>query len=151
MTNGEKSHVGTRDRPRAAVPRLGYSIAIAVNVVMLVITQNILEWGWVPFLTADFALVEPWISLSLTASIIVNVIYLFDDTPVVKAIGQVGVNLLSIYVSYQILRVFPFDFSAYAFDWEVLARFVLILAMIGSLIGAVVEMAKLVTSTSDRR
>jgi hypothetical protein len=89
--------------------------------------------------------------LSLTASIIVNVIYLFDDTPVVKAIGQVGVNLLSIYVSYQILRVFPFDFSAYAFDWEVLARFVLILAMIGSLIGAVVEMAKLVTSTSDRR
>jgi hypothetical protein len=96
-------------------------------------------------------LVEPWISLSLTASIIVNIIYLFDDSPMVKGIGQVGVNLFSAYVTYQILQVFPFDFSAYVFDWEVVARVVLVLAIIGASIGAVAEIAKLVKSTKERR
>jgi hypothetical protein len=147
MTERKESNVSTDARQRASVPRLGYSIAIAVNLVLLVITQNILEWGWAPFLTADFALVEPWISLSLTASIIVNIIYLFDDSP----IGQVGVNLFSAYVTYQILQVFPFDFSAYVFDWEVVARVVLVLAIIGASIGAVAEIAKLVKSTKERR
>jgi hypothetical protein len=146
MTERKESQVGPRIGPGVSSPRLGYSIAIAVNLVMLVITQNILEWGWLPFLTADFALVEPWISLSLTASVIVNVIYLFDDTPVVKAIGQVGVNLLSVFVTYQVLQVFPFDFSAYVFDWEIVARVVLILAMVGASIGAVAEIVKLVAS-----
>jgi hypothetical protein len=151
MAEHKESNVSTDARQGASVSRIGYSIAIAVNLVLLVITQNILEWGWAPFLTADFALVEPWISLSLTASIIVNIIYLFDDSPMVKGIGQVGVNLFSAYVTYQILQVFPFDFSAYVFDWEVVARVVLVLAIIGASIGAVAEIAKLVKSTKERR
>jgi hypothetical protein len=44
------------------------------------------------------------------------------------------------------LTVFPFDFSAYQFDWEIVARFVLVLAIIGSSIGALVEAIKLVSS-----
>jgi hypothetical protein len=49
------------------------------------------------------------------------------------------------------LQVFPFDFSAYVFDWEVVARVVLVLAIIGASIGAVAEIAKLVKSTKERR
>jgi hypothetical protein len=149
MTGRRELEVGTA-RSRTGPARVGYAIAIAVNVVMLVITQNILEWGWLPFLTADFALVEPWISLSLTASIVVNLIYIFDDAPWVKSIGQIGVNLLSVFVTWQILTVFPFDFSAYAFDWEVLARAVLILAIVGASIGALVELVKLVRPRTGR-
>jgi hypothetical protein len=150
MTGRRELEVGTA-RSRTGPARVGYAIAIAVNVVMLVITQNILEWGWLPFLTADFALVEPWISLSLAATITVNLIYLFDDTAVVKSIGQMGVNLLSVFVTYQILTVFPFDFSAYVFEWEAMARIVLILAIVGSAIGAVVEIAKLVRLSMGNR
>jgi hypothetical protein len=150
MSGRRELEVGTA-RSGTGPARVGYVIAIAVNVVMLIIAQNILEWGWLPFLTADFAQVEPWISLSLTATIIVNLIYLFDDTAVVKSIGQIGVNLLSIFVTYQIFIVFPFDFSAYAFDWGVMARVVLILAMVGSAIGTVVEIAKLLRLTTRYR
>jgi hypothetical protein len=151
MTERTDLDLRTDRRPGTGVARVGYSTAIAVNLVMLVITQNILEWGWVPFLTGDFALVEPWISLSLTASIIVNVIYQFDDGPAVKAIGQILVNVLSAYVTVQVLTVFPFDFSAYGFDWEVVARVVLILAAVGAGIGAVVEFVKLLRLTAGRR
>src|SRR5699024_8496910 len=88
--------------------RVGYVISIAINVAMLIIVQNLLGWGWLPFLTADFAEVVPWISLSLIASIVVNVVYQLDDSQIVKSAGQIGVNLISIWVTYTILTVFPF-------------------------------------------
>jgi hypothetical protein len=126
--------------------RAGYVISIAINVAMLIVVQNVLAWGWPPFLTGEFAQVVPWISLSLLASILVNVVYQFEDSRVVKSAGQLGVNLISIWVTYMMLTVFPFDFSAYQFDWEIVARFVLVLAIIGSSIGALVEAIKLVSS-----
>lgn len=128
--------------------RVGYVISIAINVAMLVIVQNLLTWGWLPFLTDEFAEVVPWISLSLLASIVVNVVYQFDDSRIVKSTGQIGVNLISVWVTYTMLTVFPFDFSAYQFDWEVVARFVLVLAIVGAGIGALVEAIKLVSSLS---
>ena len=39
--------------------------------------------------------------------------------------------------------MFPFDFSAFEFDWESLAEWALILAMIGFGIGVVAELVKL--------
>jgi len=126
--------------------RVGYVISIAINLAMLVVVQNILIWGWLPFLTAEFADVVPWISLSLLASIVVNIVYQLDDSQIVKSAGQFGVNLISIWVTYTILTVFPFDFSAYEFDWEVVARFVLVVAIVGAAVGALVEAIKLVSS-----
>jgi hypothetical protein len=61
-------------------------------------------------------------------------------------------------VAIRMFQVFPFDFSAYEFDWERVARFVMVLGMIGIGIGIVVETVKLarsflptlaVSSTSD--
>lgn len=133
--------------------RAGYSIAIGINVVMLFIVQNILEWGWLPFLTDEFAEVVPWISFSLGASIIANVVYLFNDDLVVKSTGQIALNLIAIVVTYQVFSVFPFDFSAYSFDWSLVTRVVLVLAMVGAAIGAVTEVRKLATGLrqSERR
>ena len=143
----------TKDRsPEIAqsARRVGYVISIAINVAMLIVVQNLLAWGWLPFLTAEFAEVVPWISLSLIASIVVNVVYQLDDSQIVKPVGQIGVNLISIWVTYTILRVFPFDFSAYAFDWEVVARVTLVLAIVGAGIVALVEAIKLVSSLPTR-
>ena len=129
--------------------RFGYAIAVLVNLVMLFVTNNILEWGWLPFLTEDFTLVIPWINFSLVASIIANLIYQFDDDAVVKAGGQLVINSISIFVTYQILRVVPFDFSSYDFNWEIVTRVVLILAMVGAGIGAFAEAVKLLKATRD--
>ena len=81
-------------------------IAIVINVAMLVIVQNILDWGWPAFLTDEFVEVVPWISLSLIASIVVNVIYQVDDSQTVKSVGQIGVNSISVWVTYTVLRSF---------------------------------------------
>ena len=131
--------------------RFGYTIAIAVNVVMIFVVNNILEWGWLPFLTEDFASVVPWINFSLFASILANVIYLFDDGVIVKGLGQISINVISVFVSYQILRVFPFDFSEYDFNWGIVTRILLILAMVGAGIGAFTEAAKLLRPTRQEQ
>lgn len=133
--------------------RFGYSIAIGINVVLLIVVQNILAWGWLPFLTEEFAEVVPWITFSLSASIVANVIYMFNDNRVVKGTGQIAINLIAIVVTYQVFSVFPFDFSAYSFDWALVTQIVLILAMVGSGIGAIAEVYKLASGErqSERR
>lgn len=129
----------TRRKGRQA----GYVIAIVVNLVMLVITWNILEWGWAPFLTSDFAQIVPWVSFSLIASVAMNAIYLLDDRPDVKSLGQMALNLISLVVTYRIWQVFPFDFSAYDFNWDLLTHVILILAFVGSGVGLAAETLKL--------
>ena len=142
------SHIEISPDSKKAARRVGYVISVAINVAMLVIVQNILEWGWLPFLTDEFADVVPWISFSLIASIVANVIYQFDDSQTVKSVGQIAVNLISVWVTYTVLTVFPFDFTGYQFDWEIVTRVVLILAIVGSGIGALVEAIKLVSNLS---
>jgi hypothetical protein len=47
--------------------------------------------------------------------------------------------------------VFPFDFSGYEFNWEITARIVLILAMVGSLAGLLAEVVKLVSRAIEQK
>ena len=68
----------------------GYVVAIVVNIAMLVIANNILAWGWLPFLTADFAEVLPLIDMSLLATIVVNATYLAHDPPWFKSVCQIA-------------------------------------------------------------
>lgn len=128
---------------RRAARVFGYSLAVAINVVLLVIVQNVQDWGWFGFLTPDFAEVEPLISLALLVTILANVVYAFDDGPLVKSVGQMLTNLLNLYVSLQVLAVFPFDFSEHAFDWALVVRIVLIIGVVGAGIGALVEVNRL--------
>ncbi|MFZ0015073.1 MAG: hypothetical protein WAL25_13265 [Acidimicrobiia bacterium] len=130
--------------------RFGYTIAIAINIAMLFVVQNILAWGWVSFLTDEFAEVVPWISFSLSMSILANLVYELNDSPPVKSAGQVVVNVVSLLATYQIFTVFPFDFSTYTFNWDVVTRIVLILAMVGAGIGAVTEAIKLAAMAIEK-
>lgn len=125
--------------------RTGYAIAAVLNLAMLIVVQNILEWDILPWLTDDFALVVPWISASLVFTMAANLVYEVNDSPVVKSTLQIGSNLISILATSQLLAVFPFDFSAYSFSWDVVARIVLILALVGSGIGVITETVKLVS------
>lgn len=126
----------------------GYAIAILINLGMLFVVRNVLEWDFLPWLTKGFAEVVPWVSFSLLASIVANLIYEINDARVVKSTGQIGVNLISIVVTYQVLKVFPFDFSSYGFDWGIVVRIVLILAMVGAGIGVVTETIALASNGS---
>lgn len=142
------TQVGAPPDLKRAGKRFGYGVAIAINVAMLVVVQNILDWGWLPFLTPEFNDVVPWMSLGLIATIVANVVYQFTDTPVVKSTGQILVNVISILVTYQLFLVFPFDFSGSAFGWSVVIRILLVLAIVGAGVGVLVEAVKLASNES---
>lgn len=142
--------VETPTEARKVGRRTGYVIAIVVDLVLLFAVQNILEWGWFPFLTDDFSEIVPWVSFSLLLGAAANVIYMIDDRTMVKSSGQIALNVVNVIVTYQILRVFPFDFSDYDFNWGMVTRIVLILAMVGAGIGALAETAKLASAVRAR-
>ena len=129
--------------------RAGYIVAVIINVLMLIVVRNILDWDVLPFLTDRFEQVVPWVTLSLTATIVANLIYLFKDAQAIRSTGGIVTNLISLIVTYQIYQVFPFDFSAYDFNWEVVTRVVLIVAMVGAGIGMLTESIRLASGEPD--
>ncbi len=134
-TGGSFKSVGWR--------RLGYVITIILNVVVLYVANNIVAWGWFPWLTADFDEVVPYISVALLASIVVNAIYILYDKAWFKSIGETIGLVLSLIANLELLRVFPFDFSAYQWNWDAIVRVVLILATIGMIAGIIAQVVTL--------
>jgi hypothetical protein len=146
MTQTTEARDKTRNRPTAPARRFGYLVAIGINVVMLVIANNILDWGWLPWLTDDFSGVVWLINVSLVVTILLNLAWLAFDPAWYRSAGQIVSNIVSLVVTVRIYQVFPFDFSGYDFNWGALTRVVLILAIVGAAIGTLVEARKLATA-----
>ena len=121
--------------------RIGYAIAIVINVAMLVIVNNILDWGWISWLTNDLEQVLPLINVSLIASLVANAAYIAHDGPGFKGLLELVLNTISLIVTIRLLRVFPFDFATSG--WEALTRTILIVAIVGISIAIVVQLTKL--------
>jgi hypothetical protein len=117
-----------------------YIGAIIVNAIILLIVNQILNWGWFPFLTQDFRQVLPIQNAQLIAVIAINFLFLLYDRQWFVSLLRIGANALGIAVVLRFLSVFPFDFSAYTgFDWAFLARLILILGIVGLGIAIIVE------------
>ncbi len=140
MTVAQPAHTWTSPTTR----RIGYVIAIGINAALLFVAQNILDWDVLPWLTAEWDDVLPIISVSLLASILANLIYVAYDAPWFKSLTQAIVAGIALAATIQLFRVFPFDFSAYEFNWEFVTKGVLILAMVGTTIGLIAEAAKFI-------
>jgi hypothetical protein len=116
-----------------------------VNLVLLYVVNNLLEWGVPEFLTDDFERVLPIMNFSIVVNIVVNIVYLFFDPTWFKSITQIVLSVIGLIVVIRLYRVFPFDYTAYEFyefEWEVVTRVVLVLTMIGISIGIIVTTAR---------
>lgn len=142
----------------AEVKRVGYAVAIGVNVLLLVVVNSILGWGWFPWLTPEFGDVLPVLNLALAFNIVMNLVFMAYDEPWLKAITQIVTNVLAIVVLARIWQVYPFDFSGYDFpvdisafelDWDLVAHFILGLAIFGTTIAVVMEIVKLLRPASE--
>ncbi|HSK06591.1 MAG TPA: hypothetical protein VK990_03655 [Acidimicrobiia bacterium] len=121
-------------------------MAILFNLAFLFVANNLLGWDLIPFLTGDFARVLWIVNLSILATIVANLAYLWYDPAWFKSVCQICLGGISMLVSIRMLQVFPFDFSGSQFDWEPVARFLLILGVVAVGIGIVVEVVKLIRS-----
>ena len=135
-------------RSRRTGRRAGYVVAIIINLLVLGFINTWPGWESFDFVTADAADVVPLVNLSIGVSILANIVYLVVDAPRVKAIGEMVVSAVAMVVSVIVLRVFPFDFSAYAFPWELLTRVVLVIAVIGSGISVLVNLYRAIRGSA---
>jgi hypothetical protein len=145
----EQTMTQTRPKPSPGTRRFGYAVAVLVNVALLFVVNNLLAWDILAFLTNDFERVIPIINVSVGASILVNLIYLSYDAGWFKSLTQIGLLGISMAATVRFYRVFPFDFSAYEFDWATVAKWLLILAIVGVAIGMIVEIGRLVAKQTD--
>jgi hypothetical protein len=131
-------------RAPTAGARVGYALAIAVNAVLLWVVHQLLAWGWPSFLTDDFERLLPIVSASFVASMVVNAGFMIRDRDRAKAAGDLVTATFGLVVSLRTWDVFPFDFTAYTTDWSTAIRVLLVIGIVGSAIGIVMNLVKLV-------
>ena len=134
----------TAEVGRRGASRFGYAIAVVANLVLLFIVNNLLAWGWIPFLTDDFEQLLPIVSLSFVVGAIANFAFIFYNARWFRSAGQIVQNVVSLFVIVATLKVFPFDFSPYSINWETVTRVVLILSGVAVAIGLIAEVVKLI-------
>ena len=122
--------------------RVGYALAIGINIVMLWVVYNVLDWGWPPFITEDWSRVRGLIALSMIVAILANLAFMAYDPKWFRGFGDATQGVFAVIASARVLAVFPFDYSAYTGPWEFLTRAVLIIAVIGTGIGIIANIAK---------
>jgi hypothetical protein len=134
----EEPYMSSRKRAPRGARIAGYVVTIIVTAVMWYVAHNALNWN-LPFITERFVAVLPALEASLGATMIANVLYIAFDPPLFKALAQLGLNVLSLYVLYILYQVFPVDLGVDTLNW--MARLGLNAAAIAVAIGTVVELA----------
>jgi len=137
-------HPGQTELEPAGVRRLGYGLAIAFSIGILVGVNNLPEGNQIPFLTDDLEQLLPIINGLLLTSIGINGIWILYDAAWFRSAGRITLNVLLIAVLALTYRVFPFDFAAYDFDWESLIRLFIVAVIVALTIATIVEIVKLI-------
>ena len=126
-----------------ASDRSSYVAAIIVNAALIYLLNHLLEWDLLPFLTNDFVSVRGLIRLSLFVAIVINVVFLAFDPPWFRSVGRIVMGGFSLAVSILLYQKFPFDFNPYDFDWSLIVRVLIVLAIGGSAVAILAELVKL--------
>ncbi|MGN7147568.1 hypothetical protein ACTHQ6_01060 [Arthrobacter sp. SAFR-179] len=100
-------------------------------------------WQVLPFLTADMDRALDLINASLIAGIIVNLVCVVIRARALLALGNIVVMGFGVAAMLRLWEVFPFDFGDGWSGWPVVVRVLLVLGIVGSVIGAVVEVVNL--------
>lgn len=142
--SGQPLHAKATAGP--ASRRFGYTVAIVVNVVLFVLVNERPGWETLSFLTDDFTLVLPFVNASIVAGIIANTVYVVLDPVWLRAVGDIVTTSVGLVAMVRLWQVFPFDFTQTFVDLEVVARVVLVVGVVGSVIGIVAAAVRLVRS-----
>ena len=140
--DGDTIEAAVDARIRRGAKRLGYFGASAANGVMLWVAHQLLDWEWPGFLTAEYEDVLPIITVSFVAGIVANAVYAWKDAWPVKPAVELATTVIGFAVTLRLWQVFPFEFTGD--DWSWLVRLALVLAFIGTTLGAVAQFVNLV-------
>lgn len=139
----------SKQRQPVGMRRFGYAVAIALNIAFIFVINEWPGWSSVPFLTDDTEVVIPILNAALVISIVVNAMYLIADPRWLRALGDAVTAAVSFIVIIVTLRVFPFDFSAYTFDWTLLVQVLLGVGLVGCLVGVIANLVTFVREVGN--
>jgi hypothetical protein len=114
---------------------------IVVNLIFLYIVNNLLSWN-LSFITSSFQDVLWIFNLSITATIVGNMLFLIYHPTWLRSIIQIILNILGFLVVYYLYTVFPFVFSNGLVTFSL--KFALIVTMVVMVIVTIVEVVKLI-------
>ncbi len=137
-------------RQSVASRRVGYVISALFNAVALYVINVWPGWDAVPFLTADTRQVLGIVNASLIVSLVVNLVYVVHDPPWLKSFGDLVTLGIGLAVLIRLLQVFPVDFTGYSFDWALVIRILLVVGLVGTAIGIVVQLVSLARILAGR-
>ena len=121
-----------------ALSAIGHVVAIGVNLVLLYVVQNLGEWDLLWFLTSDYSRVIEPISVSIIATAVGHALKIILPGQRIGLLIDGVVTVFGFYALLRIFQVFPFEFDPDGFRWDRVARFVLVIGLLGSAIGILV-------------
>jgi hypothetical protein len=137
-----------------AAPATGRRAGAVVLVVLgaaALLAMNVWPgWTAIPFLTAETEQVLGLVNLSIALGIAVNLAVAVVGLSWMRDAGDVITSSVGIVVAVRLLSVFPFRFVDGGIDWAVLVRVVLWVGLIGSVIGTVAALVRLVGQLGHR-
>lgn len=132
----------SRTRSRAG-RRSGHLAAVIVNAVLLYAIHTWPGWSALPFLTDQTPRVLGLVTLSVVAGLVANVLYLVRDPLWLTATGELAITAVGLAATLRVWAVFPLDFHDPS-SWPIVARVLLAVAIVGSVIGLLVQLGTLV-------
>lgn len=148
MSTDPRSHPRSRkSQPGPVGRRVGYAVAIVVNVMLLLLVNVWPTWRVLPFLTEGMLDVLALVNLGLIAGMVANLLNLLFDARWLRAAGDLVTSVIAVFTLLRFWDVFPFAFPDSGFDWALLTRVLLGVAIVGTVIGVIVQVVLLVRIT----
>ncbi len=127
--------------PWSGARRFGHVLGILVNLLVLYLLNVRPGWSALPFLTADTTLVLGLVNASLWVSVVAEAVYVVRDRGWVRALGDLATTSVGLAALARIWEVFPVDLSP---GWVVVARTLLVVGLVGSVIGVASALWRLI-------
>jgi hypothetical protein len=132
-----------KKRPGKGARIFGYIVAIIINLAILFVVNNLLNWN-VSFVTGELNDSIYYISLSIIITSIANFIFIFYDGERFKNGVEIFSNIFSFIAAYMMFMNYPFDLNViFNFNIDLIAQACLVLAMVGIAIATVVNFVRI--------
>ena len=119
-----------------------YIFAVIFNIAFLVVVNKVPDWNIV-FITDSYPDVLWALNTSIAVSLAGNLILIFFHPRFLHHLLTAVFSVFGILATSVLLSVFPFEFAELVGEWlNILVRIVLIVGIVGSAIGVVVNIVK---------
>lgn len=118
-----------------------YIAAIVVNIILLYIFNNLLNWH-LYFITNALNDILWIINAAIIVTIVGNILLLAYNQEWFRHVMKIILNIVAIVAVYNIFTVFPFHFNSFLIDWSV--TIALIFIIVGIAIATIVELFLLI-------